>query len=453
MHASCFVQGKFFALCVDGAIAYAGKMVPKSTNDHTLTGTANPAIGQFFLSLACILLALMPLAMWLANRSAPLFLCLSAFACLGVLWCEGWPLADKLRALRAVRSPATTAGGLVVALAAISMAWSHNPAASLFALGELLVPVASGIVVALVLPPRAPRWLAGLFAASLAMAISFTFIELHFNTGFRQMLGLRNMAFIFNRSLITAMLVTIPLVGWLLISKRPVAALAIGMLAAAAVMTSESGAARLGLAMAILAGGLALLAPRLSLIAACTGLAALLAFAPVQGEIAERLIPPGAHQQLQDSHSRDRVDIWLSFGEAIRARPLLGSGFGSSASLQDNPVAQEVQPQRRTLLAVGHPHSAQVQIWAELGLAGAMLMFWLGLSLVLALGKRSRVAVIAPLAAMACAVAIAAVGHGAWQGWWIAALASCIIWFRVFDAWAAQDIRARRSKLHGELRT
>jgi O-antigen ligase len=162
-------------------------------------------------------------------------------------------------------------------------------------------------------------------------------------------------------------------------------------------------------------------------------------FAPVQGEIIERTIPASAHRQLEDSHSRDRMIIWLSYGQAIRAKPLLGSGFGTSATLHQHPVALHLPEKDRIWLAVGHPHSAQVQVWVETGLAGAALLLLAGLNLLVLIGRMPGLWRCAAFATFAGALAIAAVGHGAWQGWWIAALGASIAWFRVLMAQSRQD--------------
>ena len=81
------------------------------------------------------------------------------------------------------------------------------------------------------------------------------------------------------------------------------------------------------------------------------------------------------------------------------------------------------------MLAVGHPHSAPVQAWVETGLVGAALLALAALACLARL-RRLPAADLAPrLALFSAAFAIAAVGHGAWQGWWVAALAAAILWF------------------------
>jgi O-antigen ligase len=139
-------------------------------------------------------------------------------------------------------------------------------------------------------------------------------------------------------------------------------------------------------------------------------------------------MPQSLHERLAGSHTRDRVDIWLSFGEAAMARPLLGAGFGTSPTLDRHPVALEVSPPRRVLLAVGHPHSAPVQAWVETGAVGALLLTFAGLAFLWRLRRLQASALASRLALAAAGFGVATVAHGAWQGWWIAALALSAAW-------------------------
>lgn len=388
--------------------------------------------------LATLALAVMPLAMWLANRSAPLMLALAALACLFEVWREGRLAQETLRLRFALRGWTGLASLAFLAYALLSLAWSHRPAASLAMWFELAIPLASGLVVALFWPQRAPRWAGQAMGLGVVLAALLSLTELQWGTALREAVGLRPHSFVFNRTVISLLLPAIPLVVALLSGRVWLPALGLAAIVALAAFVSESGAARLGVMAAAAAALAAWFVPRLALGLAASGLAALLLIAPIQGEIADRLIPQSLHAEMQQSHSRDRVDIWLSFGEAIRRRPLFGAGFGTSGSFDRHPVAAEVPEARRMLLAVGHPHSAEVQIWAELGVAGAILLLWGGLAMLARIRALAAPARVAPLAALAAAVAIAAVGHGAWQGWWIAVLAATVIWSR----WLARKTQA-----------
>ncbi len=134
------------------------------------------------------------------------------------------------------------------------------------------------------------------------------------------------------------------------------------------------------------------------------------------------------HERLANDHSRDRIDIWLSFGDAIRQDPVLGAGFGISTVMNRTSMAGKVVPEHRELLGVGHPHNAAIQVWAELGIVGVVLTLMIILQVLRAISRQRRVVAAASLALLAGASAVALVGHGAWQGWWAASLAAAIVW-------------------------
>lgn len=83
-----------------------------------------------------------------------------------------------------------------------------------------------------------------------------------------------------------------------------------------------------------------------------------------------------------------------------------------------------------------------LQAWAETGALGAGLLTLAGLLLLARLRRRPAAELAPRLAMFAAAFSIAAVGHGAWQGWWIAALGAAILWF-------AMDAAPRQGGNHG----
>jgi O-antigen ligase len=390
---------------------------------------------QQLATLGGALLIALPLVMWAANRSAPLVFGLAAAAFLAAMLAAGRLPALVRRLVAALRSPIGLAlfGFLLWAL--ISLAWSHRPASGLAMWGELALPLACGLVIAASALFRTRPAVLRALAITIILASVLIVFELASGLSQRIALGIgKQMIFVFNRPVITCVMLAVPIVHGLWTRPgAPVRDRALAALTALAVVwctfASESGAAKLGLLMLVAGWAVTLVLPRLSLAATIIAFAATLALAPVIGQLADRAIPPSVHAELADSHSRDRVDIWLSFGEAIRARPIIGSGFGASAALQTHPVAAQVSEPRRLLLAVGHPHSAPVQAWVETGLIGAALLAFAGLAFLIRL-RRLPARDLAPrLALFAAAFAMASVGHGAWQGWWIAVLAAAVIWF------------------------
>ena len=402
-------------------------------------------------ALGAGLLVALPIAMWLANRSAPLLFGLSTTALLvAALLGEG--LAPVLRRLRAgLVSPIGLALTLFLLWALVSTGWSHRQAAGLAMWGELALPLACGLVFVASRQLRPSRVFDRALALALVVAAVLMMLELGIGLSQRVMLGLGkgvNRTDVFNRPVLTSLILLAPVLpvlwmqgkgaqGKAVQSKSMRLDRALCILAAvsvcAVIAVSESGAAKLGLLIMAAIWILALLAPRLILGVVAIGFAATMLTAPVIGELVDRAIPDGLHQQLASSHSRARVDIWLSFGEAIRAHPLIGSGFGATAALENHPVAQSVSPAHREMLAVGHPHSAPIQAWAETGAIGAALLGFAGLACLWRL-RRLEPGVLAPrLALFASAFGIASVGHGAWQGWWIASLAAgtALLWLAV----------------------
>jgi O-antigen ligase len=173
--------------------------------------------------------------------------------------------------------------------------------------------------------------------------------------------------------------------------------------------------------------------PRLAVYGTGLALVAAFALAPVQGAIGEKLIPPKVHSELSGSHSRERLDVWLTFGGAIQAAPIAGAGFGASARMQDTSAAEALPPLRRVFLEVGHPHDAAMQVWAELGVVGAALAVAVLLLALRGLAALPKARLVPALALMTGTAIVALVGHGAWQGWWAASIGAAIVWLRAID--------------------
>ncbi|WP_082358775.1 O-antigen ligase family protein [Bosea sp. AAP35] len=380
------------------------------------------------------LLVALPLSMWIANRSAPLMLALAAVAfAAACLLSEGWR-APAHRILALCRDPIGLAlcGFLLWSL--VTLAGSHRPVAGLAAWGELALPLACGAVIAVSRLFRPGISLGRALALSIIAAVSFMLVELATDLALRIMLDIgRQQSFIFNRPILTCLMLSSAALATLRAgagTRRRDGLLAALVVLAAGIASfgSESGAAGLGFILMALVWMAARVLPRLTLWAVMAGFAATMAFAPAMGRLGDAALPPSLHERLANSHSRDRVDIWLSFGEAAMARPLLGAGFGTSPTLDRHPVALAVSEPHRKLLAVGHPHNAPLQAWAETGAIGAALLTFAGLALLYRLRRLGARDLAPRLALFASAFGIASVAHGAWQGWWIAALTVATLW-------------------------
>ena len=117
-----------------------------------------------------------------------------------------------------------------------------------------------------------------------------------------------------------------------------------------------------------------------------------------------------------------RIQLWQAFGDVSRRYPIFGTGFASSPHMGSHPVAPKIDRAYRRMLKVGHPHNAFLQVWVELGAIGALflsgLVLWVMKCLSGAPADIRRIG----LVTLMTTSAIALVSHGAWQGWWIAAV-------------------------------
>lgn len=379
---------------------------------------------------AMAVLAVMPLGMAIAHRSSPFFLVLSALCVLGAVAAEG-RLKELARDIgNALRPPLGLVALAFLGWSLVSVGWSEFRGLSLRALGEFWLPLAAALVLGLRLPQRMTRLAFWILAGSAVAACLLIIAELSTGLTMRQSLGMRFNSYIFNRPALTLLVLAPPLAVWLAGRERIGGALALAfsafLLGTAAY--SDSGAASLGFIVTLIVFLFARLAPRTSLCLAAGAIVVVMAGAPFFGSVSDRLISSSLHERLANAHSRERVDIWLSFGSAIQARPFLGAGFGVSPRMRDASVAEKVPEARRTLLAVGHPHNTPVQIWAELGIVGAALALVILLLTLRIVSRQPHIVRAASLSLMAGAVAVALVGHGAWQGWWAASLGAAIVW-------------------------
>ncbi len=398
------------------------------------SGAGHASVSARLATLGGVLLVALPLAMWIANRSAPLVLALSALsfgaAC---ILAEGWR-APARRLLLFLRGPVGLSLVAFLCWSLVTLTWSHRLFPGLAALGELALPLACGAVIATSRLLQPSLSLNRALALSICAAAMLMTAELATHLSVRTMLDIgRQQGFIINRPILTCLILSSPALVMLLAGPgtRRLDVLLVGLVVLAVgwiCFGADSGAAGLGFILMALVWIAARVLPRLTLWAVMAGFAATMAFAPVIGRIVDAALPPSLHERLANSHSRERADIWLSFGEAAMARPLFGAGFATTPTLDRHPVARAVSEPHRLLLAVGHPHNAPLQAWVETGAIGAGLLAFAGLALLSRL-RRLRARDLAPrLALFSAAFGIASVAHGAWQGWWIAALTVAALW-------------------------
>lgn len=380
------------------------------------------------------LLVILPLGMWLANRSAPLVLGLAAVCLLGSALIDEGAAAVLQRLRASLRTPIGFSLATFLLWSLLTILWSHRPGPSFAMWGELAIPLASSLAIAASGRFRPGRDENRALAVSIIAASIFMMAELASGLSARIALDIGKQAsFVFNRPALTCVMLLPAVAAGLVIGRdrtrfdRLLCAV-LALVVATLSFDSESGAAAFGLLIMLAVWLVARLLPRFALVLVGAGFVAAMLLAPVMGRLADEMMPPALHQKLAGSHTRERVDIWLSFGEAAMARPFLGAGFGTSATLDRHPVALAVSPQHRQMLAAGHPHNAPMQAWVETGVVGAGLLTFAGLALLWRLQRLPARDLAPRLALAASAFGVATVAHGAWQGWWIAILGLAAVW-------------------------
>ncbi len=369
----------------------------------------------------------LPLAMLLSTKSSPLLLTLAALlACAALVHAAGWsPLASKFFACAG--HPAGMLACAMLVYAGVSIAWAHDPASSLRLFIEMLVPIVSGLALALVYPALAPQPRAALWVGAATLAALVLVLDLETGLWLRNLTGGRATDYSYNRAAVTLMMLLPPLTALAMAEGQRKLVLCLAAIAVAGV-ASASGTAKLALIVMVVVFPVAFVLPRF---AGWTGLLAtlgVLAGALFSGSLGRLALSQRFHETLKDAHSADRVDIWLSFESVARQNWLFGQGFGASLNLQNAPVARFIEPERVLLLGASHPHNAFLQLWVELGVVGILFAAALTtLFFTTVLHKAQPWLRPYWITWFAAAAGVAAVSHGAWQAWWMAALAASAV--------------------------
>lgn len=400
------------------------------------TGRADSSAARALALAAEIAVAVaLPLTMTVANKSAPLIVCLAALFAFGAVAAAG-RLAELGAGLRAVaRRPETRLAMLFALLALASLLWTVDRARSLRSVIELSPVLIGGLLLVATLPlvadaGRLSRLLTvGVLAACASAAFAWASdMALH------RLVGGRAFTSDLKRGVTPLAILAFPAVALLTLRHAP--ALWRGAILAAAFVAglfAHSGSAMLG----VMAGALALLlaarAPR-----AATGLAGalvvlLLVLAPVIGPVTRAVLPDAVEDVIDRFHARHRMDIWSVFGARALERPVFGHGFGAPDRVAGapRPTGTPPDPLGDATIRNIHPHNAALQVWVELGLAGALLA---GAALLLVLRRIGRLMQGKAATRLACfgaALAVSLVGFGLWQAWWIATLSAAIALFGV----------------------
>jgi O-antigen ligase len=376
------------------------------------------------------ILNVMPVAMAISHRSSTLFVALATVAALGGMAAEGLLRPWGAEAAGVLKRPIGLVALAFLGFAALSITWSVAPQTSLRAYAEFVLTLAGGFILAFTLPRRMPRQGPLYLATSVALACAIIIVDMALDFPVRRFWGARPQDFIFNRPVLTILVLTIPLI-WLLVRWRHAwAAWTVLAVVTATVLQSASGAAVLGLVAAAATYAISRLSGRVGVRVVGAVLCAAILVAPATGELLDRVLPPPVHDTLASAHSQVRVEIWKNFGEAVRRDPVFGAGFGVSPRFSETTAARELAPDDPARFDSWHPHNAALQTWVELGGIGAALALALVVLLLLRIAALPEEPRMVGLMLLATTAAVSLVGHGAWQGWWAAAIAAAVVWLR-----------------------
>lgn len=117
--------------------------------------------------------------------------------------------------------------------------------------------------------------------------------------------------------------------------------------------------------------------------------------------------------------ARHRVEIWGMAADRALTTPLLGQGIDSSRALVPMGEVSKFSPLNGSLLPL-HPHNAALQIWLELGAAGAALALAAVLMLLAGTARLPQREQPFALALLASGLAMLSTAYGIWQAWWMA---------------------------------
>jgi O-antigen ligase len=392
--------------------------------------------------IAALAVAALPISALYAPRALPGVLGIVVLAAVSAALGSrtGWPRIN-------VRVVLALAG--FVALGALSALWSVVPVVSIVTAAKLAGWALAAVVLFGLWPAAAGRdadlagraLIGGLIVALILLAIDLSAdlavlkaIHKHGRA------GATLYAFALNRGATVIALLLCPAVALCLARGWPIVAAVLGV-AALAVLSASSSAAAILAALAGLAGfALAWWGGRATARVLIAAMALWLIAAPpvvglgVSAAWAHRLV---AKLEPSDVH---RLLIWEFTIDRIAERPFLGWGLDGARripdgtdNLNDRVAGRFDGPDYDYLRRVFannvfqamplHPHSATLQIWLELGAAGALLaavLVWLGLDA--AAQTPSRLSRASLVGTAAAAFVIANLSYGAWQSWWLAAV-------------------------------
>lgn len=112
---------------------------------------------------------------------------------------------------------------------------------------------------------------------------------------------------------------------------------------------------------------------------------------------------------------RERTEIWAALAKTVPERFWLGHGIGHQRFIRDYPGPREFFIPD----TIWHPHSVFVQIWQDLGLAGAAMLCVAVAGLFMAILRAPADKQPALTALVVMVLAALGAAHSIWLGWWL----------------------------------
>ncbi len=346
-----------------------------------------------------------------------------------------WPVAVILAAF--------LAWGLGSAL------WSIQPAETAWRAGKLAALLAAALLTFAALR-QSNNGVRTALALGLAIAAAYIFFEVPSDMAAGKVIRAATggtepeFLFFYNRGASVFALAVWPAVAGLVGAGRRWQAFLCMAAAVACVFLLDSDAARIGIVAGLIICGLTLLRPAAASLLLILGMATWILAAPIVAAqldpaVVVRLVP-----NIQPSHLH-RVLIWKFAAARALERPIAGWGLGASRSLPEGTVnlrsavdALPMGPEGDELKLEFakatfeqmplHPHSITLQVWIELGAVGAaFLLAAIAIALVAARRRYAGADLAAFHGLLVSFLVIANFSYGAWQSWWLAALALALL--------------------------
>ena len=323
---------------------------------------------------------------------------------------------------------ATAAVTAFVALAAVSIAWSPSPRAVLTTveIGYIALAATLGGACIAGLPDDAARRLAGVFVGGLLLGILIFSVEnaldhpLHRwvnHTPADEAVSVGNVP---KRA--AALLALLVWPAALVIRRHGhrllAPALPLGFAALSLLQSSRS--AIVGVSIGLVAYALASRWASATRKVLAGALVAAFAGAIPAAYLFDRVLDLDGASWLFPS-ARHRVEIWWRAAERGLETPLLGQGIDASRALQPLGETSRFETLTNSLLPL-HPHNAFLQVWLELGAAGAALALAVALLVLAGTRRLERADQPYALASFTAALAMVSTAYGIWQAWWMAGL-------------------------------